>query len=62
MHTPVSYPPVAGFTILGRLAVLQLTSRGRIRFTFVTARRFASRGFVKPNCSGPRSLGYMLNG
>ena len=59
---PVIPSPVAGFTILGRLAVLQLTSRGRIRFAFVTARRFASRGFVRLDCSSPRSLGYMLNG
>src|SRR6266550_4135861 len=44
---PVASPPVAGFTLFGGLAVFQFASRGRIGFTFVTAHRFASRGFAK---------------
>src|SRR5438270_5296230 len=62
MLAPVSSPPVSGFTILGRLAVFQLTSRGRIGFNCFTARRFALRGFDSPDCSDARSLGYMSNG
>ena len=44
---PVVSTPVAGFTILGRLAVFHLASQGRIGFTCITARRFASRDFAK---------------
>src|SRR6202035_5043282 len=59
---PVNPSPVAGFTILGRLAVLQFASRGRIGFNFFAARRFALRGFASSDCSDARSRGYMLNG
>ena len=44
---PLFSTPVAGFTILGRPAVFHLASRGRIGFTCITARRFASRDFAK---------------
>ena len=44
---PLLSPPVAGFTLLWQAGRLSSASRGRIGFTFVTARRFASRGSVK---------------
>ena len=59
---PVTSSPVAGFTIFGRLAVLRLSVTRPNRFNCFTARRFALRGFVSPDCSDARSRSYMLNG
>jgi len=56
------------FTTGGRLHQLgqagrpSFASRGRIGFTFVTARRFASRGFAKWIAPTSRSVSYVSNG
>ena len=50
-----------GFTQFGKLATLMLLSRGRIRFTCVTADIFTFQGFIRTDCSAEYPVGYMAN-
>lgn len=48
--------------IKGACGISLFVPRHRGSLTFVTARGFALRGFLRPDCSSPRSRSYMLNG
>lgn len=61
VHMPVTSPPVPGFIILGSLAASSWCNEAT-GFACATAHAFAFRGFVRPDYSGSRPIGYMVNG